>query len=77
MSKFYFHVRDGTTFEEDTIGIELPDLISAKREANTAAREMLAERLTSGLHVNGQVFEICDDDGLLVETVSFRDVLNA
>lgn len=77
MSLFFFHLHEGSTIDVDTVGVELADVVSARREANIALREMVAEDMVQGLCVRALKFEICDNDGLLVGTVSFRDVLDA
>jgi hypothetical protein len=75
MSTFYFHVRDGDDFIEDLDGVDLPDINAAYDEAIMAAREMIAERVLSGQVIDGQVFEITDEHGRLVRSVSFKDAI--
>ncbi|MBW9117653.1 hypothetical protein JNB88_28945 [Rhizobium cauense] len=75
MTRYFFHRRDGDQFIEDT-GVEMSGLAAARLEAIKAAREMLAEKLLAGELIDGQVFEIVDDAGRLVETIPFKSVLN-
>lgn len=75
MPRFYFHIRDGDLLEIDPDGLEFATLEYAVLDARKAAREMLAEKLLANEHVNGQRFEITDETGTIVETVTFRSVL--
>ena len=45
MGRFYFHLRAGDELISDDVGIDLPDLSAAKREAVLGARELLAEAI--------------------------------
>ena len=76
MPKFFFHIRQGDELEVDDQGTEFPSKEHAVSDARAAAREMLAELLLAGEHVDGQCFEIAAEDGTVVETVTFRSVLN-
>lgn len=40
MSHYFFDTRDGDRFVKDDVGIELPDLDSAKREATLSLAEL-------------------------------------
>ena len=73
--KFYFHVRDIDGYEDDLEGIELPSLSIALDEARQAAREMVAELVLQHEKVDGRMFEITNDEGDVVGTVAFRDVI--
>lgn len=73
--KFYFHVRDIDGYEEDLEGIDLPSLSIALDEARQAAREMVAELVLQHEKVDGRMFEIANDEGDVVGTVAFRDVI--
>ncbi|AOF93018.1 hypothetical protein [Sinorhizobium sp. RAC02] len=76
MPRFYFHIRDGESYELDTVGAEFDSLDLARRDACLAAREIIAEKLMAGDVLDGQRFEITDETGVRVETVVFRSVLN-
>lgn len=76
MPKFFFHIRQGDELEVDDLGTDFPSKEQAVLDARTAAREMLAELLLAGEHLDGQRFEITAEDGSLVDTVTFRSVLN-
>ncbi|CCM75127.1 DUF6894 family protein [Rhizobium mesoamericanum] len=75
MTRYFFHVRDGDDLVEDTEGVELWDSTSAREEAIRAAREMLAEKLLSGERVDGELFEVTDESGRVVETIPFKSVM--
>ncbi|WP_337269100.1 DUF6894 family protein [Oryzifoliimicrobium ureilyticus] len=76
MPRYYFHIREGDDLAHDDEGLDLPDLETAQKEALEAARDMLVELIRSGLPVNGQCFEICDEKGKVLQVVPFRKVLN-
>src|ERR1044072_3948817 len=48
MGRFYFHVRMGDELIPDDEGRDLPDLSAALREAQLAARELLADAIKAG-----------------------------
>ena len=75
MPRYFFHIRNEAEFIEDPEGAELPSLDHARQEAVLAAREILAERLLKGQPIGGDVFEITDESGSLVENVPFRSLL--
>lgn len=75
MPRFYFHIRSHDGLIRDPDGTDLPDLSAARREAEHAARELLAILLRSGGELDGQVFEISDEAGDILETLPFRSVL--
>ena len=75
MPVFHFHTRiDGHLFE-DPDGSELPNLEAARAEAFAAAREAIAEQIRMGKSVGGRSFEIADEAGRILATVTSRDVL--
>ncbi|MDQ0558665.1 hypothetical protein QO004_000440 [Rhizobium mesoamericanum] len=75
MTRYFFHIRDGDDLVEDTDGVELPDHASAREEAVRAAREMLAEKLLLGERIDGELFEVTDESGRVVETIPFKSVM--
>lgn len=75
MPKYYLHIRDGGQLIKDQEGVELPSVVSAKGEAEEAAREILAGKVRSGDIIDGQEFEICDAWGNKMLTVPFKSVL--
>ena len=75
MPRFYFIIRSSRELIRDPDGTELPDLAAARSEAERAARELLAELLKHGEVLDGQVFEIADADGHVLDHLPFRNVL--
>ena len=75
MAKFYFHIRRGEELVTDEQGVDLPDVEAARNEGLLAAREILAEMLLHNEVVDGQEFQIANDQGELVATIPFRSVI--
>lgn len=63
MPRFFFHKRDHSEFVEELEGEEFPDLDAARRDAEAAAREMMAELLLRNDVVDGRRFEIANSEG--------------
>ena len=70
MPKFYFHVHDGTD-SRDPVGINLPDVESARAEAITAAGEMLRD-LGRRVIADEWRMEVANETGRTVLTLRFR-----
>lgn len=75
MPRYYFNIRSSTGLISDPDGSDLPDLAAAVSEAKLAAQDLLAELLRDGAVLDGQVFEITDADGHVLERLPFRKVL--
>ncbi|MCJ2080538.1 DUF6894 family protein [Methylobacterium sp. J-090] len=75
MPRFFLHIRDGDFLIEDEEGGIFPNVEAACREAVLAAREILASKLHGGEEVNGQIFEITDENNVVRATFPLRDVL--
>lgn len=75
MPRYFLHIRDGEQMIRDDEGVELPSVVSAKGEAEDAARELLADKVRAGEIIDGQEFEICDAWGNRMLTVPFKSVL--
>jgi|APAra7269096714_1048519.scaffolds.fasta_scaffold00279_40 hypothetical protein len=73
--KFFFHLRDVDSYEEDHEGIELPSVAQAVAEARRSAREMVAELVLHDDVVDGRSLEIAGDDGSVLATVAFKDAV--
>ena len=76
MPKYFFHIRTSDTFSPDDRGVDFPDVEAAKREAITAAREMIADMVLDGDPIDGMRFEVTDESGNVVLTLPFRFVLD-
>jgi len=75
MPRFFLNIRDGSDFIEDLEGSLLPNVEAACREALAAARDILAAKLRAGEVVNGQMFEITDEAGIVRAKVALKDAL--
>lgn len=79
MQRFYFHVREPSgELIRDEEGTELPSVGAAHDEAIENAREMIAndaEQQPEGR--NGSAIEIASEDGKVIRTVCFSDILLA
>jgi hypothetical protein len=75
MPRYFFNIRSADGVLRDPDGTELPDLDAARVEAEHSARDLLANILRQGGELNGQVFEIADDRGKVLERLPFRSVL--
>lgn len=72
---FYFNIRSDDVVDLDQEGLELQSLDAARREAEKAAREMVAEMVLQNEQIDGMRFDIVDASGLVLDTVRFRDVI--
>ena len=75
MPRYFLNIRDGTDFIEDVEGTLLPNVEAACREALAAARDILAAKVRAGEVVNGQLFEITDETGIVRAKLPMRDAL--
>jgi hypothetical protein len=75
MPRYYFHVREGSTLSRDEEGQELPNSDAARKEAISANREILGEKLLHGGALDHRQIEIADETGHVVDVVNARDVL--
>jgi hypothetical protein len=72
---YYFHLWNGNNCSSDKEGSDLPDSVAAMQEARQAAREIAANQLRSNQPVDGHRIEVVDENGVVVGTVSVREVL--
>lgn len=75
MPLYYLHIRDGSDLIEDLEGSHHPSLDEACEEAVRAARQIIADRVLTNAVIDGQVFEITDDAGMVRATVPLKSVL--
>jgi hypothetical protein len=75
MPRYYFHFRNDEVLDQDEDGIEYEDDAEAMREADTAAREMLTERLKCGERLDGETIEVLDASKRRVGIVSLADIV--
>ncbi|WP_056505119.1 hypothetical protein [Aureimonas sp. Leaf454] len=76
--RYYFNVRNSKGLVPDTEGAEFADLDRVYSEAETSAREILAERLRAGEVMDAATtFEVRDEHGTLIHMLPFTSVLLA
>jgi hypothetical protein len=75
MPRYFFNIRTSDGIIEDPDGSELADLDEARQEASKSARHLLADLLRAGEILDGQTFEITDDDGAVLDRIPFRSVI--
>ncbi len=67
MPRYYFNVRDGHELDEDDEGVELPDLETARAEAEATVAELRDELGAEG---EGIQLEITDEEGRRLFTMA-------
>ena len=77
MSRYFFHVREGSDIIRDGVGQDFYDVEAARREAANLAREIIRGKLLRGGALTHCTIEIADgaEHGRVVDTVNSRDVL--
>ena len=76
MPRFFFHINRAGHLVPDPDGEVLNSLASAQREAEAVARDLMAERLRSGLSLGlGWEVLISTEDGRIASTVSFSSAV--
>jgi len=75
VGRFYFQLRAGDELLTDDEGQDWPDLSAARREAEQAARELLAEAIRAGKEEIPEAFVIADEDGREIDIVPLAAVL--
>jgi hypothetical protein len=74
--RFYFHLLNDVDAPDDE-GKELPDLEAAREHARRCARVTIAETIkTEGRFNLDHRIDIETEDGQVLDTVWFRDVVN-
>ena len=76
MPRYFLHLREGDKLLEDPEGCVLPDLAAAHREALAEARDLLATYVRAGRLLDGQQFDITDENGQVLMEVLLTDALN-
>jgi hypothetical protein len=75
MARYFFHIRDGDALICDEEGQELADLEAVHWEAKQSAREIIAERLRGAHKLGGDLIEVEDENGTIIEIVKFSDLV--
>ena len=73
MPRYYFHVHDGDSLDQDHSGMDLANIHEARTEAVKAACDLchLWDDLPPGV-LNNMVIEVADETGQTVLIVPFR-----
>ena len=75
MPRFFFDFREGYECSSDLGGNEFADANEAFREGNKAAGEMWGGLMARGVDPRRCVFEVRDENRVLLFLLPFRDVL--
>jgi hypothetical protein len=75
MTRYYFHIRDADGMSRDNEGTELPNLEAARREARASGRDLIADAMKSRRLVAGQMLDIADEQGVVIETLTVSDLI--
>lgn len=75
MARFYFHLVEDASLATDDEGTELPDLSAAVREAELAARELLAEAIKANKSHVPEAVIVADHSGERLHTLPLAAVL--
>jgi hypothetical protein len=75
MPIYFFNLRDGDDIVPDETGMDLADLDDARLEAVRSARDILADQLRAGQELDGQLIEIADERGQVLDVMKLRDAL--
>lgn len=72
MPKYFFHIEDGSGVLQDEEGIDLADLDHVRKEATSAARQVLGEMIRAGQPLNGRSFIVQNELGETVLTYPLK-----
>lgn len=75
MAKYYFHVLTSEGRVIDPEGTELEGMDAAHVSAIEDARALMSEAILEGKDISSRKIEICDENGALLQVVSFRSAL--
>lgn len=69
MTRYFFNIRDGADIP-DTVGSELPDLASVRREAVEVTTEIVKGRLLANSDTAAWIVQVTDEAGITVMVLS-------
>ena len=75
MSRFFFHIEHNAELIIDDEGMDLPNLDSAKMEAELSALDCAAECLRDGKPVDGRRIIVQDASGKTLMECAIKDVV--
>lgn len=73
--RYFFHQIHKGERIPDLEGADFDNLAAARAEAILAARDIMGSRLRAGVALDHSVFEICDADGRILQTMPFQEAL--
>lgn len=76
MVQFFFNLRDGEYIEKDAVGIDLPDMATARQQGESAVRDLMLEQVATGSPIGDHTFEVCDKDGNMLFSLRFKELAN-
>lgn len=76
MPRFHFHFHDGSAWDDDDIGLDLPDVEAAYLQAIAAACDMGSHLMTDGLNPALCGFEITTPEGDTLFSIAFSDLFD-
>jgi hypothetical protein len=72
MARIFFHQRHGDTLVKDPEGTDYDDLAVAKREAEAALHEMLAEDIDAERPLEPMSIELTNENGEVIATIDIK-----
>jgi hypothetical protein len=75
MTRYHFHLWDGTCLIHDPEGAQLPDMHAVEERAVQVARELLAEEISEGKLPLYMRLDVEDEGNRIVHRLHFRDVV--
>jgi hypothetical protein len=75
MARYYFNFKSGDTLDADEEGQDLPDVTAAAREAELAARQLLADAIKARKPNVPEAVVVTDEAGTEVYSLPFVAVL--
>jgi hypothetical protein len=72
MSRYFFHVRDGVS-DEDEEGVELADLEAVRKEAVSTAASILRDLAAEPWLTRAWALEVTDQEGQVVFRLAVRE----
>ena len=78
LARYYFNTHDRDGLIRDDEGLELTNLSEAKVQALEGARSFIADGIRTGIAIDhGMRFDVTDDAGNLLHSISLVDALEA
>lgn len=74
-SRYFFQIVERTDTIDDSEGMDLPDLASALKEADTGARDLLAAAIVERREEVPNAVIVRDDSGHALATVKLKDLI--